>query len=182
MMMPVLLKGSCHCQAVKFEVQSFTPYPYMVCHCLTDTKTAGSFTTNIMAEAMSLTIEGEDQIGIYQALLPSEDGGKEQTKSTHKRHFCRNCACYLWASDERWPTWIWPFATCIDTPLPVVPPELQVHIMTEFKLPHVTIPEGVPASQRFPGYPELSIEQWHKAHGCYGKIAPFSGTKVEDSS
>jgi hypothetical protein len=29
--MPVELKGSCHCGAVKFSLQSSTPIPYQVC-------------------------------------------------------------------------------------------------------------------------------------------------------
>jgi hypothetical protein len=31
--MPMLLKGSCHCGAVGFEVESHTPVPYMYCYC-----------------------------------------------------------------------------------------------------------------------------------------------------
>ncbi len=31
--MPVLLKGSCRCGAVAFEVESHTPVPFMLCYC-----------------------------------------------------------------------------------------------------------------------------------------------------
>ena len=31
--MPLLLKGSCRCNAVRFEVESHTPVPFMLCYC-----------------------------------------------------------------------------------------------------------------------------------------------------
>lgn len=31
--MPMLLKGSCRCGSVRFEVQSHTPVPYQLCYC-----------------------------------------------------------------------------------------------------------------------------------------------------
>jgi hypothetical protein len=31
--MPLLLKGSCRCGAVTFEIQSHTPAPYQLCYC-----------------------------------------------------------------------------------------------------------------------------------------------------
>ena len=34
------LNGSCHCGAVKFSVESHTPYPYMRCYCSICRKTA----------------------------------------------------------------------------------------------------------------------------------------------
>ena len=35
------LKGSCHCGAVKFRLQSDSPVPFMHCHCTICRKTAG---------------------------------------------------------------------------------------------------------------------------------------------
>jgi hypothetical protein len=29
----MLLEGSCHCGAVRFRVESDTPYPYQACYC-----------------------------------------------------------------------------------------------------------------------------------------------------
>ncbi|MCP4010552.1 MAG: GFA family protein, partial [Proteobacteria bacterium] len=29
----MLLKGSCHCGAVKFELESAHPYPFNLCYC-----------------------------------------------------------------------------------------------------------------------------------------------------
>ena len=37
----VVLKGSCHCRAVRFSVQSETPYPYLWCYCSICRKTDG---------------------------------------------------------------------------------------------------------------------------------------------
>lgn len=44
------LKGSCHCGAVKFEVESKTPQPFMHCYCTICRKTqgGGGYTINIM--------------------------------------------------------------------------------------------------------------------------------------
>ena len=35
------LKGSCHCGAVKFRLQSDSPVPFMHCYCTICRKTAG---------------------------------------------------------------------------------------------------------------------------------------------
>jgi hypothetical protein len=47
----VKLNGSCHCKAVRFSLESETPYPYMHCYCSICRKTAGGggFAVNIMA-------------------------------------------------------------------------------------------------------------------------------------
>ena len=47
------LKGSCHCGAVKFEVDSKTPHPFMHCYCTICRKTqgGGGYTINIMVIA-----------------------------------------------------------------------------------------------------------------------------------
>ena len=114
-------------------------------------------------------LQGEEFVKVYQAKLANTEGGKEEKSATklssHKRHFCQECASYLWAYDEHYPQWIYPFASSIDTPLPK-PPE-QVHIMTDFKLDHIDVPTGANA-RAYPRYPEGSIEEWHKKHGLYG--------------
>jgi hypothetical protein len=50
------LTGSCHCGAVKFSVESKTPYPYMRCYCSICRKTAGGggYAINIMGDAATL--------------------------------------------------------------------------------------------------------------------------------
>lgn len=185
---PVTLEGSCHCQRVKFTVDSCTyvdahidranvipfladtPYPYMICHCHADTKTAGVFNCNIMGEYGTFQIlQGEEFVKVYQAKMAQTEGGaneKSETKlSNHKRHFCSECASCLWAYDDRYPDQIHPFASAIDTPLPK--PDDYCHIMTDFKLNHVEIPQGSNI-QRHARYPTLGIAEWHKQHGIYG--------------
>ncbi|KAJ3332648.1 hypothetical protein HDU76_013534 [Blyttiomyces sp. JEL0837] len=165
---PWRLQGSCHCGKITLEMDSYTPYPYMICHCKADTKTAGIMTTNIMAEASSLIVKGRQHISVYQRKTGTNDDGSDKL-STHQRFFCKHCASYLYAFDERWRQWIYPFASCIDTDLPIVKPEDQVHIFLESKLAHVQVPVGVPESHIFQGYPDGgSIYEWHKKRGLYG--------------
>ena len=60
------LEGSCHCGAVKFSVESHTPYPFMRCYCSICRKTAGGggYAINIMGETDSLKVKGEDNLSI----------------------------------------------------------------------------------------------------------------------
>ncbi|CAF2534220.1 unnamed protein product [Rotaria sp. Silwood2] len=167
---PVTLEGSCHCQRVKFSVDSYTPYPYMICHCHADTKTAGVFNCNIMGEYSTFKLkQGQEFVKIYQVKLSETESGKNESSNTklspHKRHFCSECGSYLWAYHDAYPQWIYPFASSIDTPLPK--PDQYYHIMTDFKLNHVEIPTGKNI-HTYPSYPDGSIEEWHKIHGLYG--------------
>ncbi|QFI37926.1 hypothetical protein FR932_08710 [Moritella marina ATCC 15381] len=93
----MLLKGSCHCQPVKFQVESKHPYPFNCCYCSICRKTAGGggYVINLSADAESLIIEGKEYIGIYNA---KTDGGF----SPMERNFCRNCASALWVYDPSW--------------------------------------------------------------------------------
>ena len=55
--MPVELKGSCHCGAVAFTVQSSTPVPYQLCVCSICRKVGGTGgSVNIGAHAHTLQI------------------------------------------------------------------------------------------------------------------------------
>ncbi|MCZ6862577.1 MAG: GFA family protein [Alphaproteobacteria bacterium] len=149
------LEGSCHCGGVRFSLASRTPTPYMRCYCSICRKTAGGggYAINIMGEAGSLKIEGEENIAVYQAKMP---GGKT---SPAGRSFCKQCGSALWLSDPRWPDGVWPLASAVDTDLPI-PPE-QVNMM----LAHAPAWTGAPDSDgntNFAEYPELSIEDWHK--------------------
>jgi hypothetical protein len=124
-----------------------------------------------MGEYDTFRIEqGNEFVKIYQArILSTTENEKSDdttvTLSNHKRHFCCECGSYLWAYDDRYPQWIYPFASCIDTALPKV--DEQVHMMIDFKLDHVDIPTGEHV-RVYNRYPELSIEQWHKDRGLYG--------------
>lgn len=147
----------------------------MICHCLADTKTTGVNNCNIMGEYATLVIKtGAEFLKIYQAKLCDTEQEKNETTtsttlSNHKRYFCTECASYLWAYDDRFAQWVYPFASAIDTPLPK--PNEYVHLMTDFKLNHVEIPTG-PNIQSYPRYPVGSIENWHKQRGLYGTYQP----------
>ena len=159
----MLLEGSCHCGAVRFSVESTTPYPYMRCYCSICRKTAGGggYAINIMGDAKTLKVEGEEHLSIYQALVPDAEAEGKLKPSEARRHFCKQCGSALYLYDPTWPDWVYPFASAIDTPLPK-PPE-TTHIMLEFVAPWVTAPRG-PRDVQFPGYPDEAILDWHNRH------------------
>lgn len=149
------LEGSCHCGAVHFTLQSTTPYPYMRCYCSICRKTqgGGGYAINIMGEADTLHVTGRRHLRVYQAMID----GKE---SPAQRHFCNRCGAALYIADPRWPEWVYPFASAIDSELPV-PPETQ-HIMLNDKAGWVQVPKDSKADQFFPEYPEEAIIDWHR--------------------
>jgi hypothetical protein len=163
----LLLEGSCHCGAVRFGVQSHTPQPYMHCYCSICRKTAGGggFAINIMGLAETLRITG-DGLAIYQAhgAASEPDRPSPDLPSPARRHTCQACGSALFILDPRWPEWVYPFASAIDTPLPT-PPE-RVHIMLADKAAWVRVPDG-PGEVHFPAYPDESLEDWHRRHGMY---------------
>ena len=161
--MPMILKGSCRCGAVRFEVQSHTPYPYQLCYCSICRKTAGGggFAINVMGLADTLKVTGQDAITVYRAEIVR--GGVAET-SSGQRSFCKHCASTLWLYDDRWADLIHPFASVIDTPLPKAPE--RVHLMLADK-PSWVVADIGPKDQAFEGYPEQSIEDWHKTRGLW---------------
>ncbi len=84
--------------------------------------------------------------------------------SSGERNFCSRCASALWLWDPDWPDLVHPFASAIDTPLPV-PPE-NVHLGLDFKADWV-VPQIGPNDRCFGYYPEQSIEDWHKSRGLW---------------
>ena len=68
------LRGSCHCGAVRFSLESKTPYPYMWCYCSICRKTAGGggYAINIMGEARTLKVTGRRHLAAYRAKLPAD--------------------------------------------------------------------------------------------------------------
>jgi hypothetical protein len=154
------LKGSCHCGAVKFSVQSTTPYPFMRCYCSICRKTAGGggYAINIMGEAKSLKVKGEESVRIYRARV-AQGKSKRKTLSEARRHFCFHCGSALWVWDPRWADWVYPFASAIDTPLPR--PMEEVEIMVDYAAPWLDVPEG-PEHTHFAEYPDESIADWHR--------------------
>lgn len=156
--MPVTLEGSCRCAAVRFSVESHTPYPYQLCYCSICRKAGGSgYAINIMGAAATLAIEGRDDIAVFVAEIDGRPGSCQ-------RNFCRRCGTMLWVYDDGWPELVHPFASCIDTELPV--PAERVHLMLASKAAWVA-PDIGPKDRCFDHYPEQSIEDWHRARGLW---------------
>ena len=158
--MPVALDGSCHCGAVRFACESHTPQPYQRCYCAVCRKTAGGggYAVNIMATNASMRIEDpEGARRVYRATLAA-------FTSPAERSCCSRCAAALWLWDPRWPELIHPFASAVDTALPV-PPE-GTHILLESKAPWV-VPQRGAGDGCFDDYPAESIEDWHRSRGLW---------------
>ncbi|HET9735109.1 MAG TPA: GFA family protein [Burkholderiales bacterium] len=147
----MLLKGSCHCGAVRFSVNSETPFPYMRCYCSICRKTAGGggYAINIMGKAETMKVKGRTKV--YRA-----------TRGGPQRHFCPKCGSALWLWDRRWGQWIYPFASAIDTRLPA--PRERQHIMLDSKASWVPVPKG-PRDRHFREFPKEAIVDWHRRRG-----------------
>lgn len=161
--MAIKLEGSCRCGTVKFSVQSHTPHPYQLCYCSICRKTAGGggFAINLMGTAESLSIKGKKSLRFYRVEI-DEHGTCKQ--SSGQRHFCSKCATALWLFDPEWPNLVHPFASAIDTDLPV--PPSKVHLMLRYKASWVQPVIG-PDDQSFQEYPKESIEDWHRKRGLW---------------
>ena len=162
--MAMLLEGSCRCEAVRYTVSSHTPYPYQLCYCSICRKTAGGggFAINIMGDVRTLKVKGRRAVGIYRATICDDDGNC--TVSTGERNYCRKCATALWLFDPEWPDLMHPFASAVDTELPV--PPSRVHLMLRYR-PGWVVPSIGPDDLCFEEYPEQSIEDWHRSRGLW---------------
>lgn len=156
------LEGSCHCGAVRFSVDSPHPYPFNLCYCSVCRKTqgGGGFAINLSGRAETLEIDGDDSLRVYRARLGDGDTHPGE-RSEARRNFCGECGSHLWLYDPRWPELVHPVAGAIDTPLPV-PPE-RVHLMTDTKASWVRV-HADPSDRIIGGYPDESIEAWHRRH------------------
>lgn len=152
------LKGSCHCGAVSFQVESYAPVPYMRCYCSVCRKTAGGggYAINLGAWKKTLKLKGRDKLSVYRVTL---EGGK---KSPARRHFCKVCASALYVFDPRWPDLLHPFASAIDSALPKAPK--HCHIMLGSKASWVPVKKAK-GDEVFDEYPDLSLKDWHKREG-----------------
>lgn len=155
------LEGSCHCRRVRFTVQAPSPCPFMRCYCSICRKTAGSggFAINLGADFRTLKVKGKRFVREYRARMSDAD---EAPISSGRRSFCVHCGSPLWLWDPTWPDLVHPHAGAIDTPLPA-PPE-NVHIMLGSRPDWVRV-EGRRGDPRFDEYPDMSLAQWHAAHG-----------------
>lgn len=68
----------------------------------------------------------------------------------------------LWLFDPAWPELVHPFASAIDSELPV-PPE-HTHLLLDSKAEWVEVEAGK-NDRQFQQYPEESLAQWHERLG-----------------
>ena len=158
------LEGSCHCGAVRFRVESHTPYPYMRCYCSICRKTqgGGGYAINIMGDAPTLSVRGSRHVSVYRARIASP-GTARRRLSPARRHFCSRCGSGLWVADPRWPEHVYPFASAIDTPLPK-PPE-DVELMLNYAPAWADVPPAGRTHAHFGEYPREGIADWHARRG-----------------
>ena len=159
----MILEGSCHCGAVRFEVTSHTPYPYLRCYCTVCRKTQGGagYAINIMGDADTLKVTGKRKLSIYRARLKE---GNRTVRSPGRRHFCKKCGSGLWLLDPRWPQWVYPFASAIDTRLPR--PRENQHILLNYAPSWVEVPKRK-RDRYFREFPREAIIDWHQKRGLY---------------
>jgi hypothetical protein len=115
----------------------------------------------------TLKVDGNEYVNVYQARIKDPETGEIQ-ESPAQRHFCKKCGSALWAWDPRWPELVHPFASVIDTDLPV-PPE-RTHMMLGSKAAWVEVHSG-PKDQMFEVYPQESLAEWHRRQGLEDKDA-----------
>lgn len=158
------LEGSCHCGAVHFTVESDTPYPYNRCYCTICRKTAGGggYAINIMGYADTLNVTGQEKVSVYRSATNDRGHYGDDGLSTARRHFCSKCGSALWVFSPEYADWIYPFASAIDTPLPI-PPE-TTHLMLAHKAYWVEV-QAAAHDTKFEHYPDTGIEQWHRRRG-----------------
>ena len=138
----------------------------MRCYCSICRKVSGGggFAINIMGEWDSLQLDGKERLREYRVLLPDEAAPGELAPSSNARFFCGECGCHLYARDEAYPRWFYPFAGCVDSALPA-PPRV-CHTMLGSKAGWVA-PHVRRGDEEYAGYPPLSVEAWHKANGAW---------------
>jgi hypothetical protein len=157
------LEGSCHCAAVRFTLDSPHPYPFNYCYCSICRKTAGGggYAINLGGENATLEVQGDENITVYRAAITDPETA-ETSQSPAQRHFCRVCGSALWVWDPRWPELIHPFASAIDTDLPVAPEHTHLMLASRASWVEVRKQEN---DKTFEGYPDESIAAWHQRLG-----------------
>ncbi|KAJ6151176.1 Glutathione-dependent formaldehyde-activating enzyme/centromere protein V, partial [Penicillium chermesinum] len=117
---------------------------------------------NLGGIADSLQIhKGKKLIKKYNAI--KNRGTSDEEVCSSERNFCSNCSSMLWLWDHHWPELVHPFASAIDTELPV--PDEMVCIMNGSKPAWARWPEGKKSVHE--SYGNSSLEGWHKEHGLF---------------
>ena len=146
------LAGSCFCGAVRFTVETRTPYPYRRCYCARCRKTAGGTgaAANLLAQASTLKVDGADALTEYAA------------PDTTRTRFCSRCGSALYLTIDAAADFVYPFASAVDTALPE-PPE-RVHVFTA-EAPGWARPPASPDDYATERNTRESIADWHRRHG-----------------
>ncbi|MCX2975442.1 GFA family protein [Halieaceae bacterium IMCC8485] len=158
------LNGSCCCKSVTFSVESPHSYPFMHCYCSICRKTqgGGGFAINIGAVYESLEFKGEEHISSFSPMYTNHETGVYEA-SPGKRYFCNLCGSALWVWDPRWPELVHPYASAIDTPLPIPPERHHIFLDNKPDWVHVSVTD---VDKQHDGYPNHgSLAQWHEQHG-----------------
>lgn len=134
-----MITGSCHCEAVKYEIHG-PLLMFAYCHCPDCRKYTGSaFASVLAAESGGFRIiSGEGNLNEYLS-----SPGKH-------RFFCKTCGCHIYLRAEHRPSMIFVRAGTLDDDPGIKP---QAHFWTGVKAPWHDItdellqyPEGLPAS------------------------------------
>lgn len=147
------IEGSCACGAVDFSTTSPAPSPYRICYCSRCRKTAGGVgaAINILADADTLEITGEEIVTSYR------QGDEGPTVK-----FCSRCGSALWIELPGWPEWVYPFASAVDSALPVPPHYIHIQVRDRPAwIPGI----GSPDDPTFEANTEESIIEWHQRMG-----------------
>lgn len=165
------LEGSCHCGKVQFSLRAMSPYPFNLCYCSICRKTAGGggYAINLGGDYRSLHVEGAEHLTVYRARIQDTITGGV-ISSTAQRNFCSYCGSALWLWDPDWPELVHPFASAIDSPLPL-PPE-RTHMMLGSKANWTEL-HAQPNDRLFDRYPDESLAEWHERHG----LTPTNGNQ-----
>jgi len=123
-----------------------------------------------MGEKGTLKVNGGESLSVYRARIEMPDGRVEQ--SPGQRHFCSRCGSALWMWDPRWPELVHPFASAIDTPLPI-PQSASISCLA-------TLQHG----SSFPKGQDMSISRNTRKKASKAGTRPegYGRTKIERSS
>ncbi|KAJ1923918.1 hypothetical protein IWQ60_005555 [Tieghemiomyces parasiticus] len=126
-------------------------------------------------------VDGSDDNGNDDETTKAKEGSQSQRsakqrmvvtrKAGYDRKFCVTCGSYLWGFDSDYAANIYPFASAIDTDLPV--PEVTYHIKlnstTQWADPRNPVYRRTNKATQcfFDDYPDSAIVDWHKKHGHY---------------
>jgi hypothetical protein len=126
-----MLKGSCQCGAVRFEL-SQTPTSATACHCVQCRKQSGHFFASANVPKDAVRLDGGEHITWYQS------------SEKIRRGFCSRCGSWLfWEPVHR--DWTSVALGSIDGASGV---QLQRHIFMAEKGDYYTLGDGLPQNER----------------------------------